>query len=72
MYYLNYINNLQGVKMTDHRRKSYNMERILDALEILQYNKSDLKLLRVPKRAAKSAKQLLKIKGCKDVKIKTY
>lgn len=58
--------------MTDHRRRKYNMERILDALEILQYNKSGLKLLRVPKRAAKMTKQLLKVKGCTDVKIKTY
>lgn len=51
----------------------YNLERIFDAIEVLQLNKSRMKTLYVPKRAAKVAKQLLKIKGIADeVKIKTY
>jgi len=58
------------------RKKStikYNIERIFDAIEVLQLNKSKMKILYVPKRAAKVAKQLLKIKGIADeVKIKTY
>jgi len=58
------------------RKKStikYNIERIFDAIEVLQLNKSKMKVLYVPKRAAKVAKQLLKIKGIADeVKIKTY
>ena len=51
----------------------YNLERILDAIEVLQFNTSKMKTLYVPKRAAKVAKQLLKIKGVAgEVKIKTY
>ena len=50
----------------------YNLERILDAIEVLQLNRSKMKVLYVPKRAAKVAKQLLRIKGANDVKIKTY
>ena len=51
----------------------YNIERILDAIEVLQLNKSKMQVLYVPKRAARVAKQLLKIKGAADeVKIKTY
>jgi len=51
----------------------YNLERIFDAIEVLQLNKSRMKTLYVPKHAAKVAKQLLKIKGVADeVKIKTY
>lgn len=47
--------------------------RLLDALEILQYNKSDRKVLYVPKKAYKIAKQMLKIEGkANEVTIKTY
>jgi hypothetical protein len=57
----------------DNKRSAYNMERILDAIEVLQYNKSERKVLYVPKKAYKVAKQMLKIKGSADeVTIKTY
>ena len=58
--------------MSKKKRRTYNIERILDAIEVLQFNKSGRKELYVPKRAYKIAKQLLKIKGQNDVKIKTY
>ena len=59
--------------MSKKRKINYNVERIFDAIEVLQLNKSKMKVLYVPKRAAKVAKQLLKIKGVADeVKIKTY
>jgi len=47
--------------------------RLLDSLEVLQYNKSDRKVLYVPKKAYKIAKQMLKIEGkAGEVTIKTY
>jgi len=51
----------------------YDVFRILDLIELLQYNKSERKVLYVPKRAYKLAKKMLKIEGKADeVKIKTY
>lgn len=51
----------------------YDIFRILDLIELLQYNKSDRKVLYVPKKAYKLAKKMLKIEGKGDeVKIKTY
>ena len=64
--------------MRDNKKRrilasKYDIFKVLDALEVLQYNKSEFKVLYVPKRAYKLAKKMLKIEGKADeVKIKTY
>lgn len=64
---------MSGNKYRKRDYKSiYNIERIFDAIEVLQLNKSRKKVLYVPKRAYQTAKKLLKSEGKNDVKIKTY
>lgn len=51
----------------------YDIFKILDAIEILQHNKSGREVLYVPKKSYRIAKKMLKIEGKgKNVKIKTY
>ena len=51
----------------------YDVFKILDAIEVLQFNKSDRKVLYVPKKSYQVAKKMLKIEGkAGEVVIKTY